>query len=387
VLVACVQALATLTALSLATLAPVVSKSLGLETRFVGYQVSLIYVSGAAISLVSGALVRRWGAVGVSQCALLLCIVGLLGIAIGNVFILVLGSLLIGAGYGMTNPAASHLLFRLTSPGHRNLLFSLKQTSVPLGGIVAGLMLPPLTKIGGWKFALLVCACLSGLMVALLNIHRKQLDADKNPNQPLRKNIQYDLAMLCQHKGLLRLSIMAFCFSATQLSLMSFAVSMLVEDLSRTLVLAGTIVSLMQGFGAVGRIAWGVFADKVSSGLPVLILIGCLSIAACLVMTQLNTQWPLWAVIIVMCVFGFSAIGWNGVFLAEVARMSQPEQVSTMTGMALFFTFSGVVIGPSLFSLICKFVGSYLLTFGVLSIFPAVGTILLFGMRKEYEKI
>ncbi|MGM0537802.1 MAG: MFS transporter, partial [Thermodesulfobacteriota bacterium] len=67
ILISSVQALATLSVLSLATLAPVASKSFGLGAHFVGYQVSTIYVSAAGISLISGTLVRRWGAVGVSQ--------------------------------------------------------------------------------------------------------------------------------------------------------------------------------------------------------------------------------------------------------------------------------------------------------------------------------
>lgn len=383
ILISSVQALATLSVLSLATLAPVASKSFGLGAHFVGYQVSTIYVSAAGISLISGTLVRRWGAVGVSQCALILCIVGILGLSAGNLAILVLGSLFIGAGYGLTNPAASHLLFRLTPPKHRNLFFSLKQTSVPLGGILAGLMLPPLTALGGWRFALLACAGLACAVALILNLYRKRLDFDREPEKALKKNVKYDLKMIYRRKSLLRLSIMAFCYSATQLSLMSFAVSMLVEDLTKTLVIAGTVASLMQGFGAVGRIAWGVVADRLASGLSVLIGIGCLSIASSLLMTQMDKQWPLTAIVFVLCIFGLCSIGWNGVFLAEVARMSKPEEVSSMTGIALFFTFSGVVVGPTLFSLAYNILGSYTSTFGVIAVFPALGTLALLGLQKR----
>ncbi|MBE0585623.1 MAG: MFS transporter [Desulfofustis sp.] len=382
ILITGVQAMATLAVLSLATLAPAVSASFGIGAHFVGYQVSIIYISAAAISLIAGTLVRRWGAVATSQYALILCIVGVLGLSAGNLLVVVIGSLLIGTGYGLTNPAASHLLSRYAPPAHRNLLFSIKQTAVPLGGVLAGLMLPALTALAGWRIALLAGAGLSAALFLVLQIYRRHFDIDREPGRPLRKNMQSGMRMLAQRSDLIRLSVMAFCFSATQLSLMSFAVSMLVEDLAKTLVIAGTVVSLMQGFGAFGRIFWGVIADRFPSGVPILISIGILSILSSLAMMFVNPAWPFAAVIVLLCVFGACAIGWNGVFLAEVARVSRPEEVGSMTGMVLFFTFSGVVVGPTFFATTYNVLGSYPATYGVMALFPTIGTVALLGLRR-----
>ena len=49
--------------------------------------------------------------------------------------------------------------------------------------------------------------------------------------------------------------------------------------------------------------------------------------------------------------FGATAIGWNGVQLAEVARHAPPGEAGAMTGATGFVTFSGVVVGPPLFAL------------------------------------
>jgi MFS family permease len=379
-LVTGVQAMATLSVLSLATLAPAVSARFGVGAHFVGYQVSIIYISAAAISLIAGTLVRRWGAVATSQYALLLCIAGVLGLSTGNLLVVVVGSLLIGAGYGLTNPAASHLLFRFAPAAHRNLLFSIKQTAVPLGGVLAGLMLPALTALAGWRVALLAGSGLSATLFLILHLYRRHFDSDREPGRPLRKNLHYAMRLLAQRRDLTRLSIMAFCFSATQLSLMSFAVSMLVQDLATSLVIAGTVVSLMQGFGAFGRIFWGTIADRFTSGIPVLIIIGILSIASSLVMVFIDRTWPFAAVIALLCVFGACAIGWNGVFLAEVARVSRPEEVGSMTGMVLFFTFSGVVVGPTFFATVYGIIGSYPVTYGIMALFPIIGTLSLRGL-------
>jgi len=58
---------------------------------------------------------------------------------------MVLASMLIGIGYAFNNPASSHILKRVTPPRLRNLVYSIKQAGVPVGGILAALVMPPLS--------------------------------------------------------------------------------------------------------------------------------------------------------------------------------------------------------------------------------------------------
>ena len=44
------------------------------------------------------------------------------------------------------------------------------------------------------------------------------------------------------------------------------------------------------------------------------------------------------------------SFGWNGVFLSEVVRLAEPDDVATATGGSLFFIYGGVVLGPSVMS-------------------------------------
>jgi MFS family permease len=70
--------------------------------------------------------------------------------SLGDPAALVTGSLVIGAAYGLLNPAASDILVRHALAGQRSLIFAIKQTGVPLGGIAAGLLGPPLAVAYGW---------------------------------------------------------------------------------------------------------------------------------------------------------------------------------------------------------------------------------------------
>lgn len=129
-----VQVLATFTTLSLAAIAPDVAAGLGVSAELVGFQVSLIYFGAAVMSTVAGFQLRRWGPIRVSQASLLFATIGAGLAVIPSLVTIAIGSLIIGFGYGMTNPAASHLLLRLTPSGRRNLVLSVKQTGVPIGG-------------------------------------------------------------------------------------------------------------------------------------------------------------------------------------------------------------------------------------------------------------
>jgi sugar phosphate permease len=61
------------------------------------------------------------------------------------------------------------------------------------------------------------------------------------------------------------------------------------------------------------------------------------------------------------------AIGWNGVFLAEVARVVKPELAGMATGGTLFFTFLGILIGLPCFSLVVEKSGSYPFGFSLMA--------------------
>jgi len=371
------QTLVTLATLTMATLGPSVTRALDVPPQTVGFQMSLIYLAGACSAVLAGTLVARLGAGRTTQTALVLCGGGCALGAIGSLWALLPASVLIGAGYGMTNPSSSHVLFRFSPPHRRNLIFSLKQTGVPLGGVLAGLLLPPLSLAWGWRAALLVTAFLAVGAALALQPARPSWDDDRRPDAPLRGNPLASLTLIWSHPPLRALALMTFCFAAVQLCLTTFMVTLLVEDLGRSLVLAGMVASVVQVVGALGRLFWGWLADRLGGGLTTLALIGGVTVVCSLLAGLMTPAWPTALVLPVLAVYGLSAIGWNGVFLAEVARLCPPGQVGLATGGALFFTFGGVAVGPALFSLLVPLLGGYAVTFPVIGLFALTGTALI----------
>jgi hypothetical protein len=93
--------------------------------------------------------------------------------------------------------------------------------------------------------------------------------------------------------------------------------------------------------------------------------------------------WPAWLLFLYAAVFGATAVGWNGVFLAEIARIAPQGRTSEATGGCLFFTFLGVVLTPLIFNAVLALAGTYAIAYAVFAA-PAlaVGTWMLVKIPK-----
>ena len=137
-------------------------------------------------------------------------------------------------------------------------------------------------------------------------------------------------------------------------------------------------MAVSQVASVIGRVVWGVVADRALNRRVMLGLLGLGMGLSSLATLSASPSWPLPLLFFFAAVFGATAVGWNGVFLAEVARLAPPGQASQATGGCMFFTFLGVVVSPPLFSLVLSLGGSYAGAYAVFGL-PAlaVGTWLL----------
>ena len=84
--------------------------------------------------------------------------------------------------------------------------------------------------------------------------------------------------------------------------------------------------------------------------------------------------WPLPLVATVALLFGLTASGWNGVFLAEVARLAPEGRVAEATGAVLTASYAGLLIGPLLVAAVAGF-ASLSASYAVLGIVALLMTI------------
>lgn len=374
-LVTCAQIVATASVLALTALAPAAARDLGVGVYFIGYQISVIYAAGMFTSAVAGTLVQRFGAVRIERLALLLFVAGFLGLASASVWLVLLATVLIGFGYGLNNPAASQMLMPVTPARARNFVFSLKQSGVPLGGVVASLALPALAAHLGWRGALaLAAAAPAAIWLWAVILHGPGgTGADRRAR--LGRGIIDEQSFIWRDARLRVLAVLGLLYSAVQLAASAFAVVTLLHDLGWGALAAGGLAAAMQLAGAFGRVGWGVIADRIGGDFRALGLIGFISGLCCLLFPLLPAL-PAAAQIALFVVLGATSIGWNGVFLAAVARYAPPARVGAITGGVLVYTFVGVIIGPSGFAAVYLLAGSYGGAFGVFSLFGFLGAVL-----------
>ncbi|WP_231703274.1 MFS transporter [Halopseudomonas pelagia] len=353
-----IQALASMAALTVPIIAPLAAGDIGGNAAHVGYFVALIYVGAMFSSVISGDLVSRFGAIRSSQVSLLLCAAGLACCSYGTLWAMFASALLIGFGYGPITPASSHIL-ATTTPSHlMGLMFSIKQTGVPVGGALAGAFVPMLAVSLHWQGSVLAVSIACLVTAAIAQCYRTQLETPLEPTRGSLANLAKPFRLIFEHKPLRDLALCSFFFGAIQLCLTTYLVLHLTQVYGMGLVAAGLILTATQAAGIVGRILWGWIADRwISPRVLLSALALCMAISS-LVTASFTPDWPLITVIVISICFGATAIGWNGVYLAEVARLAPPGKAGVVTGGTLFFTYFGVVTGPPVFALVTQATGS-----------------------------
>jgi MFS family permease len=378
--VAMTFAVQALTAMALsvpAVLAPVAAGDFSVEPTAVGRWVGFSYMVAMFAGLAGGTLVVWHGPVRVLQVAVLGVAVGLAVGAGANMAFLLACGLLVGAAHGLVNPASSTILVLAAPSRMRSMIFSIKQTGVPAGGVIAGTLVPLLLLWTSWQNAVLVLALASSVLVVVLFPFRRIYDRDRR-RQPLQiRRFAAPVAEVWANRRIRELAVVSGVYSAVQMSFTTYLVSFLKIELAYSLVAAGLIFSAAQIAGVLGRVIWGAVADRVLNPRRVLAILG-LTMALCgAAASSFSASWPLWAVLGICLLYGATAVGWNGVFLAEVARLAPDGRVAIVTGGTQFFTFAGVFIGPPVFGAVAAAAGSYAAGFALIAALPFVAVLAL----------
>ena len=335
-----------------------IAPSLGLSPKIAGVYVGLVYTGAILSSSFSASLITRLGPLRTSCACVVTGGAGLALLAVPHLPVSLLATAIIGLSYGPLTPASSHVLARYrTGPGMA-FLVSVRQTSVPMGGVLAGLVAPPLLLALGWNSACifigLVTAVLGAAVWMAVSVVRNELpDEPHGHSASLFEPVRFIL----RSPGLASLATSSIVYAAMQLVLSSFLVVYLTSATHLNLVVAGALLSTSQLAGVTGRLGWGFVADRVASPRLLLLGIAVLMAIAAGLMSLFTAAWPVGAIAAVVILLGATASGWNGVFLAEIIRDVKPAEVGLATAGSMMFAYTGTVFGPSLFGGLASAVG------------------------------
>jgi MFS family permease len=372
-----VQTLATMALYSMPTLAPAVARDLQVNGTLVGGFVATAYGVGIASALLSPGLIRRYGGVRTTQ-AVLLAAAGMLAIAASSMGItgLACAAIVLGSGYGAAAPASTHLLVPHTPRSIFNLVMSLRQIGVPLGGVFAALILPPLVPVLGWRGALLAELVPVFLLILSMELPRRAWDADRDPHvRPWGRTLLQPFILLRDHR-ILRLSASCFIYSGLQLCFVAFMTVHLTTVVGFNLIRAGQMLAAYQFAGSVSRPIWGWVADRYLTPMRTLGVHGVgMTIAAALA-AQFGADWSMGEVSAVVLLAGCTAGGYTGVAYAEYASLGGARRTEA-TGLGTALMFSGGLLMPPLFGISVTFLGGYEAAYRVFALFALGAAILV----------
>jgi MFS family permease len=263
-----------------AVLAPEAAPEIGVDATRIGVYTAIVYVFATLSGAITGPMVDRFGAIRVCQATMGLAALAMLSLSQGTLFWAGVSAVVLGCAYGPFNPASAHVLWRLSTPRWRPLVFSIKQTGVPLGGALTGALIPAIVLWSDWKTAILVVGGVALVMMVLLQRLRRGMDADASG--PLRLNSGRLIApvrLALVERRLRGYTLAAFAYAGCQLSVMSFMVVFLTRTVDMSLVLAGTVFACLQAGGFAGRLIWGGIASRSGAPRAVLVTIGLITAA------------------------------------------------------------------------------------------------------------
>jgi MFS family permease len=298
--------------------------------------------------------------------------------------------LLVGLGYGPAPPAGSELLMRHAPARHRALIFSAKQSGAPLGAALAGFLLPLAAAHLGWRWALVLAAGYALLCAVAVEPFRRRIDWRQGGLRPALLKPLASPSMLAAPfrilgaaPALLRLSYVGFALAIVQGSVFAIFVTFLATGLGFDLTRAGAAFAVLQVAGAAARIGVGWLADRHGSPIATLVALALGGALMMGVVAAMSAAWPWPLILLASAGTGVLAASWNGILLAEVARIAPEGRVGEATSSAVFFTFIGYVVGPAGFTAILLAAGyrPAFLAIGVLPLSAAL--VLLVGRRRR----
>jgi MFS family permease len=367
---------------------PAFTAEFGWDQAWVGYLAAASIV-GALFVLTSGiGLMHRLGGVRALQLSLLFGSASLMLYLVPSIALALIASICVGLSSGTANPAGSEVLTRFTPREHRNLVFSIKQAGVPLGGIVGGVAIPPLIDALGWRFASVVIAAVCILAVLATWPFQKSIDPPPEERAQHRllsfrlTDIMVPMRSLSRGERLWRASWVGCLLAIPQAGWITFLVTYLVVALGQSLNTAGFVFAVMQTSSMFGRVILGWTADRVASG-PVTLMIASIGSAVSTILLGLSTPaWPLWAFLLLAAFAGIAVSGWNGVQIAEVARRSQPELIGETAAGAVILIFLSNMLTPVVVAAFVAATNRYDIAFLILGGFSLICIPLLWGIDR-----
>jgi len=380
-------ALSAMAALAVAPLSPILRDALGLTRAEVGLFIPAVYLGGVAMSLPAGWFVDRLGVRRTLALGQALTGTMVAAAAMTPTVPLMLGCLVAaGFGFAVVNPATGRAIVDWFAPRERGVAMGIKQTGLTLGGIAGALVLPPLALAAGWRHAMIAAGAGALLSAALVTLTYRRPVIARAPAKGESARLA-DLRLVLRRPGVVVLFACGFALSIAQSSVLAYLAIYVLDTFTVSAIVAGQLLALAQVGGTGSRLGWGFVSDRYFGGRRrVGVVISAVGGAAAYALFALGDRlpWPLVPALAVVA--GAGAFGWVGLYFTLVAEIGGTRHAGLLTGVAVMFTWSGVLVGPLVFGAALTAAGTYAAAWLLLAAIGVVCAVALGRLRPLVQR-
>lgn len=372
------QAGASIVQQAIGVLAPFLIVEFALSKAALGTLFTSLYIGSACFTAVSGALTDRFGErtmVGVSGGLMTFaCVMSLFA---PNYSLLVASMFVYGMGYAASTPAGGRAILSWFDRD-RGFAMGIRQTGVPVGGLVGAVVLPfAALHFGGYRAALLVAAVLVAVPTIVACAGYRESAVDRPPPSRLR-DVLAGMRRLARDPRLIATTLTCVALANAQLAMNGFFTVTAVQAIGVTPAVAASAFASAFVAAMVARLFWGWYSDRFmrESRIVLLAMLSALSAVASLLMALLHPS--LAALLFPAAVLlGLSSAGWNGVMAAALAEIGGADRAGSALGLTLTGIFGTSAAGPLIFGAIADRTSldtSWMVTaaVGVLGVLPVL---------------
>ena len=331
-------------AIGLPVLVPTLREEYGLSLGQIGVLLAAEWVGAVLTMLPWGIAADRFGERLVLGLGLGACSAFIVGAAYATDFESLVFLLALAGGAGASvNSASGRAVMHWFGAEERGLALGVRQTAVPLGGLIAALVVPQLASAGDATSAFLFFAafCAFGAVVGVVVIR-----SGESEDHELE---QSTVARTLRDGRLWRLSLGSGVYVYAQIAVIGFGVVFLHDEHGLSARDAALVIAGAQVLAVGVRIATGRWSDVVGSRIGPLRRLGVV-VAVCLAAVAALAGGPLWLLIPALALAGGLSMGWNALAFAAAAELAGPARSGAAIGFQQSVLSGIAIVAPIVFA-------------------------------------
>lgn len=356
----------------LPVLAPALRDAHDLSLLQVGVVLDALWIGTLLTLLPWGLLADRVGERLVLATGLVLCAAALVGAGYAEHFEpLIVLILLAGAAGASVNAASGRAVMQWFPASERGFALGVRQTAIPVGGLISALVLPALALRSAFVF--LAVLCVAGALFGAAVIREREGSAEDDVLEPRGL-----VATLRDHRLWLLCGASSF-YLVAQLAITGFLVLFLHDERGLTDAAAAGVLAGVQVVAAALRIGGGRWSDRLGSRIRPLRIVGVGSaITLAVAVTLLSAPLPLLIASFILA--GGLAMSWNGLSFTAAAEIAGRARAGAALGMQQSaLAAAGAIVPPAFAAIVAA--SSWRLGFALSAVFPLAGVALLRPLR------